>query len=380
MTKQKRQKIIVAVAVIAVIAAAAVWFIFLRGPQYNDNFERKSVKDVIKEANNFSGHTYQNFTLPEEINIDCGDKLYTFPVSKTKDDVDVSGWVKKLLSDFSGEEQTGELIDVSISSAGIKTDPEVDVGKGYYCDYCSDGSFVACDNNQDEYYTRKNKQSYEKEYILEKDDISGVSYNVAGQDYSIQDAIDFSMKFMDENLSDFFRKDEELVPESVCVVATERDEYYYEIFFQRKYKGCPISTNGESSYDHEFYSSSYLNVCICMPNKVNRTVLYCNGSFGKETKVKKIITLESALDYLEEYLAQYSGYVMTDISLEYCVLYEDAFDNDSEYRPMWCFTVGSSGSQLSGQYNPRKIIYLDAQTGDVSCYDAGMSQMVFKKN
>ena len=82
------------------------------------------------------------------------------------------------------------------------------------------------------------------------------------------------------------------------------------------------------------------------------------------------------MDYLEEKLAQYSGYEISEISLEYCAKYDNADDLGTEYRPMWCFTIDEYQSRY-GEYSPRKIIYLDAQNGEMCCFDMKTLTMIF---
>ncbi len=86
----------------------------------------------------------------------------------------------------------------------------------------------------------------------------------------------------------------------------------------------------------------------------------------------RVLTLKSAFDLLEEYLAPYGCYTICEGEMKYCAIYhwqDDPEKNNVVYRPMWCFTVGYDSSAVITNFNPRKLLYVDACNGKVYICD-----------
>ena len=89
--------------------------------------------------------------------------------------------------------------------------------------------------------------------------------------------------------------------------------------------------------------------------------------------------LESALSYLEDYLAPYGEYKISNISLEYCSKDNGDNGNSFTYHPTWCFTINKYQTNVY-QLEPKRVLYLDAINKEVFCWDDVQFEFIFGDN
>lgn len=370
---RNKKTLTVSVCVLTAVAVLSVCvYLFAIKPnliEYNPDFEYAEISEVIKNADNVLGNTYENMTLPDKLNIAQGEKLYVISASSLGD-ADSENNIKSLCKTVAGVEPK------SLTPAA--TDPE---------DYDAEAEnnfapwrFSYFDNNSFNYYyintdLDNTTYSYEKSYNVAMEDISGVSYKVFGEEYPIEQAVEFTENYIRENLSKFMPDTDDVRAQEIFVFKNG-DGYDYSILLQHMIDGFPISTTGAVALDSGYMRAQLISVKIARPDIINTLSnrLYCK--FKEKKEVKKIITLESALDYLEGYLAPNSQYNISEITLEYCAKCDDYNDYDFEYRPTWCFTIGEYKGDIA-TLRPKKMLYVDAVSGEVYCYDSELNKFVF---
>ena len=214
-------------------------------------------------------------------------------------------------------------------------------------------------------------------YIIGKDNIDGVSYNISGTQYSLSDAVEFATKKITSDYMKFFPGCDGVVPYAVYVFTNEKGESFYVMSFEWLFQGTPAMNDGYlNGLDAD---AMYLYPCkveIIEPDKIANLTMFAPFPTEKQ-EVEKIITLEAALLHLEDTLSPNSNYKITEVGLKYCRYHEGEGDPEHEVRPYWCFTVGT-GASKRGWYSPRKVIYVDAQNGDIYCYNSMSGEFEFK--
>lgn len=373
-----QQKLVIVIVVLLAILAVAGIIIHIYSQRYlrfdkNDRFEYLPVKEAVAQAEKVEGREYQNFTIPENIDITAGDKLFTFTSYSKGGMSDQNSYAKKKVIELSKAFAGQEPLETENFTAGGYYGF---IGERYFFEYHSSDSFTASDDDVMREYCVDAQDEYEKVYKIGVDDISSVSYKLAGKDYSIQEALDFCTDYINNELAPFFQDDITTKPYAVYVMPNTKGEYYYSIIYNLVYKGTEFSNFGRASMAEDFMMETYFHIEIAGDGLVNTCSVHSSRFRKDEKEVREIISLESALDYLEDYLAQYSGYEMTDISLQYCTRRDDIFIDEAETRPMWVFTVSEYPSRY-GDWSLGRYIYLDAISGDVFCYDSSKVDFIF---
>ena len=401
---KNRKMIILSVAVLVLVAVFIVlYFLVFRESRDEDGLERKPVADAVSEAKNVIGNKYENFTIPDDFEIVCGDTLYNMTEYRMPEDNNVNAKERcmDLVRAFVEDSYDESLLDEEfnrpdgtiysvyygkdvfldgIDYENITEEELLELEKKlkedeYYCIYAqSDGFINILYTGYDLSDTNLSKPDV---YIIGKDNIDGVSYNISGTQYSLSDAVEFATKKITADYMKLFPGCDGVVPYAVYVFTNEKGESFYVMSFEWLFQGTPAMNDGYlNNLDAD---AMYLYPCtveIIEPDKIAQIDMFAPFPTEKQ-EVEKIITLEAALSHLEAKLAPESNYEITDIGLKYCRYHEGQGDPEYEVRPYWCFTVGTGGSKW-GMYSPRKVIYVDAQNGDIYCYNSMSGEFEFK--
>ncbi len=397
--KNKNVRLAIVCFFVILLIAVILFFAFGRdkteyAKEYdNDGLERKSVADAVYEAKNVIGNKYENFTIPDDFEIVCGDTLYDMTEYRNPGDNSVD--VKKRCKDIA-KVYFGDLYDETLIEEQLNSDEYYSIYYGKTVkesDFEDDDSYVEA-LREDDYYNiyatidgyvqlkqKRLVSSYDTDnpdvYIIGKDNIDGVSYNLSGTQYSISDAIEYASDAFTSDYKSFFPDIDDIVPYAVYVFTNEKGESFYDIAFEPLYQGTPAMIDGYLS--DVFSPGMFRFTCrfsMSAPDKLDEISVYAPRPDEKRV-IKKIITLESALLHLEERLAPESNYEITDISLNYCRYHISEDEPERSVKPYWCFTIGT-GNSMWGTYSPRKVIYVDAQSGDIYCHDSMKGEIEFK--
>ena len=360
-----KKKIIIGGVVIAVLSAVLV-LIFTR-EKNNQAYEYANVQKAIDSADNVLGNTYQNFTLPDDFEICCDEKLYTFTASRDIK-VDQTEKIRELSQKLYGK-IPDEISPYEAEGYTAQLNTKEEIVDFLY--YSTNTFFVGYGRSSG----LSNYNGYEK-YLLGSDNIDGVSYKLEDGDMQVLEAVDMAHRYIKENLMGFLPNNSDVKPKAVSVFKSDKNNSCYCVTFENVFEGVPISSVGGIIPYDEFMRPQYIECWIYRRDRVEFTWNKYYLNIKDKEQVKEIITLESALRHLEKELAPKSNYEFLDITLEYCSKASDTNAAEFDYRPMWCFTVDSMIG-TNANPNPRTVIYLDAISGEIFCYNDKTNEFVF---
>ena len=383
------------------------------------------VENVTKNAASVLGNKYQNIVLPERIDVEEVSEAYLMKAIRNSETADVNKMLNDFTSAYIGEEPTGihpygvdspERFLEAIRANGGDVDeflkewseehqgadfydgfkdmkPLVDpkycmvadnIGK-YHIEVWSGGSIFA--EVYDDRIIGRDARSSSYVYDPSKDNIEGISYEVAGEEYSLSEALQCAEAFMDNTLRPFLESDDDVKTGNIYVFeerlpdTNELAGYYYAVEFHHIIGGLAVSTagSGQSRNDHMVGSSMYLVTDI--PGVITEVSVSCCPCVLDKQPLAKLITLESALAHAEKELAPYEVYNIERVTLEYCAkekaLSQIGDNPEFEYHPMWCLTV--SESEQCGITPPlqKTVLYVDAVNGEVMLWDDSTESLLF---
>lgn len=118
--RNKKTRLMIACITVVVLIAVILFFVFGRESDKTDDtkehneigLEIKPVADAVSEAKNVIGNKYENFTIPDDFEIICGDTLYNMTEYRNPSDNSVD--VKKRCKDIA-KVYFGDLYDETLS-------------------------------------------------------------------------------------------------------------------------------------------------------------------------------------------------------------------------------------------------------------------------
>ena len=382
-----------------------------------------TVENVTGNAASVLGKKYQNIVLPESIDIPVTDEAYIMTAGRFVPEADIKSGkvdVAKDLEDFAlmfaGEKPEHvrscgtaipEVDEYFIKRTGsdYKIDPESykkqkqyfspeqalesdGIGK-YNIEFYGSGSISAA-KYTDDWNFRHTGDDAAFVYDLEKDDITGISYSVAGQDYPLTEAVSFAESFVREKLMPFLRNDDRVRALKIYVFEGFGDEaygltpgnYYYYILFEHYTGGLPLSTAGAGQQRKDHLVNTELVIGIDIPGEVTE-VKNCYPYVSKKRPAEKLLTLESALAHAEYVLAPFEVYKAKKITLEYCAVEagtsQPLTETVYEYHPTWCLTLAESSQHKRWRLESRKLLCIDAVDGTVRLWDDSQATILFEE-
>ena len=421
LSKKQKKIVVFSVAglVIAAVAAAAIAicsYIF-RDKEVKTN--NSTLANAIETAPDALGKTYDNIILPESVSIESTPSaIYTFSAQNYMPLEDA----KKLAVELSNKANTFTIteddLNVSLYSDLIGDPDDPGYNPNYrgsdYCEYRYVDNNVESmmDNIVDGEYSvsvtpdrcfviaspflaqgEYGYATWEKTFYIGTDDISGVSYNVYGEQYSIQEAIDYADTLI-EDYKEYLLDQEglELKLKQVAVVKNDKsqsgeDEYSYRLRYAYYYYGNEINI-GDGVPDIE------TNELVC-PRQGAEIIISRRDSFTnmskdlntsqlKAEKAKdNFITLGSALDRASKILAPKFIQDVKKIDIAYVPLQHiiqhddpdlDPYESAPEliFRPMWRLEENievNMEEYFDETFPPKRYLYIDMITGEILLYD-----------
>ena len=386
-----------------------------------------TVENATKNAASVLGNKYQNIVLPESIDIPAANRAYTMSASRYADEgaVDTEELLKEFAQIYVGEEpefifpqglETVEVAEASLKYKGIPPedydkyidyealerekekeiyDPDkslagTSIGK-FHLEMFSGGTFYGYKVSDWIYRLSNDYASYV--YDLRNDDIEGVSFKVAEEDYPLTDALRLAEDFVRNDLMPIMKNDTDVKARAIYVYENfgiEGDEntrgysegnYRYIITFDHIIDGLPLSKAGSGQTREEHMAGSDFTVTIAVPGEISEVGNKMYPYVREKQECEKIITLESALAHAEKVLAPFETYNVKEISLEYCAVEEGVTgyqpNTSFEYRPMWCLVVAKYPAHYWYQPELRRVLYIDALDGTVRLWDDSTESLLF---
>ena len=381
-----------------------------------------TVKNVTSNVEKVIGNKYQNLVIPEDVVIDVEptDKAYIISGScyETEGRVDTEKKLDDFSQLFTGEaplhtaplyasdfetenESLVKLGSEPVSrevwdSRGIKQPFPDSFGRtayGYAREYTinisSGGTIDAV--KATEWTVRESADDASASYDLRKEELSDISYRVAGQDYSLSDALSDADSYIKDKLAPFLDNCDTVRPRKLYVMdcvpdedETAPEEHYYLIKYEKVLEGIPFSIYGiaDQMPDHMYCMPFW--VYLYEPGRVDR--LFIQDFYRTDkTEQTELVTLDSALAHTEALLAPFEVYNIRKITLEYCANVKAVEDGrldenpQLKYRPTWCFTLSEDRDCRREELEKRKVICVDAVDGKVCLWDDFQESYLFRE-
>lgn len=351
------------IAAVAVAAFVICFFIF-RGRE--PKLVYKTLDEVIAQVPDVLDKEYDNIKLPDTLSIDnVPMEFYTFT---SRIDTLIEGTEKFVVdianaansfsitgNDLIVEKNNDSMFyDYFMVMSKIPFEESEYTDKMFYSRSGGGKSFMLVCPYLIEAYGSGLREKY---YNLGTDDISDVSYNVYGEQYTAQQAIDYTdsvvEKYKDYLLADNDKvtmKAKYLIIAKNDTMSEHQNEYSYIVRYAYYYDGVEISTNGANIYsegDKFGLLPHFTDIVISKPDCLALIDKYSTNYDMQCQKIEedKFVTLESALDRASYILAPEFIQNITDVEIVY-VAREDFKKNPNDehmwepepvitYRPMW---------------------------------------------
>ena len=219
------------------------------------------------------------------------------------------------------------------------------------------------------------QEAVEQYHLNEGDTIDGVSYSVAGQEYSLTDAVAFCDQYIADlqEILDFesasLRKIFVYRYLEDTVDAKAGDCCYY-LYYSKTIEGVSLASDYYNIWNSDIptMEASYIYFFITVPDEVTR---WCNMSTHHETEktaLDGVLPLSYALKKLDSEVAAYSDYTVYSAELKYASLQWQWDSSTFYYEPYWCIKLSQSVPDDSGllEWEMGTVAYVNAVSGE--CY------------
>lgn len=366
----RSRKIVAIFVLLLIIILGIILIVIFKSKNEKEKSIYVSISDAVKTATDVVGNQYQNLEIPDNIDIDGIEKAYIISANRSSKETDIRSQLDKLSIAYTGQKPD----TVYQSEDNVNTMIGEITGK-YYLEYSSSNTFHAYRLSD---WRAEEEREPTEVFDLNKDDITSVSYKVANQDYLLSEAVACAEDFINNNLLQFMPNDTELKL-SKAYVFKSGSNYFYCFSGVHYIEGIPLSTVGTGSTDEAHMNGVDFRIYIDEPNIIGEIRNFRYPYFTNKEEVKEIVSLESALSYLEDYLAPYGEYKISNISLEYCSKDNGDNGNSFTYHPTWCFTINKYQTNVY-QLEPKRVLYLDAINKEVFCWDDVQFEFIFGDN
>lgn len=226
-----------------------------------------------------------------------------------------------------------------------------------------------------------------KIYHIDRDDDLSDSYELDGTSVTIKQAADFAQEWLDENYADL-EPDLEIAVKTIIVRQSDQGIYSFDIHASKKYNGVLLDdlVQMTDTSDESMSKMKYITQGIYMQMfKSDEIGSLTNGNGilipKKERSVDKIISLSSAMGYIENTFTDFNEKMeISAIDLKYTLTplndnkngqscYDAGIKFDSHL--VWEFVMDVPeneipvGDEYSSAGNIQRFIYLDAESGDL---------------
>ncbi len=379
---KRTRRVIILCAVFVMIAAvitAVVLAVAINKKSKTEEqskLEYKTLAEVLAEAPNALGKTYDNMTLPESVSLPSPEKLYTMRVDNSVEHITEEQLKQKLIDTakyMNGEQPDADKIAIVTYRAGrfdCQYFPEESDNENYNYNIKLENSGGCLiwepDIIQNEAGDVMLADDAAKAYTADDDGLESVVGDLAGEDYTAKQALEFAQKTLGSVLP-LCAEQYETKPVIVCILNNEYDEHQsFLVRFALCADGVEFDLTDTSDVGGAKMAVTYADVVITHPDVVTQIFCYTYDRGIEKTELEdKFITLDSALRHASVEFAPYFTNAVTDINIVYAL--PDFPDSDEEneeadpdeYRPMWRLSLDEPGSLTM------RCIYIDMVTGDL---------------
>lgn len=258
------------------------------------------------------------------------------------------------------------------------------VGTADCYDYQSDTSMVgAATTAYMTYYADQTHNSYggyEQEAVAqyrlnEGNSIEGVSYTVAGQEYSLTDAVAFCDQYI-ANLKEILNYESVLLRKIFVyryledTTDAKAGDYCYVLYYSKTEEGVPLASDYSTFWDSNIpiMDASYIYFYISVPNEVSEWCDKSTHNVTGKTALDGVLPLSYALKKLDSEVAAYSNYTVYGVELKYASLQWQWDSSTFYYEPYWCIKLSQEVPDDTGTlgYEMGTVAYVNAVSGE--CY------------
>ena len=340
------------------------------------NTDKVSVSELYNGIEDIQGKAYKKFTMPEKITKNECNDVYNLTLGYSNEKQDLSQLTQKgeklvtAFSEKSLDDSKGLLVD---NFRYDYTDND------FYCDVDMYDGFSATLNSNENI----NDEVTDFElYNIPREDNAGKSYNLKTGTMTAQQAAEFADKFMVENLKDFTG---DLLPQTkyVCAYNSESADCFH-IVAEYTYEGIPLDMNlspffPANNNDLVYYLDTVSDMKISSADSIESICANSNYVVKKADKIEKLISLQDAVNILDDQLAENSSYNFSDCELMYCHINHQQGQNEVvnpddividttityDFSPVWCFYIQKDCNDLQSLKSP-DTIRVDALSGEVT--------------
>lgn len=342
--------------------------------------------EILNEYDKIFEQEYSKFTLPnkDRVNISIPEGIYTLTVGYKNSNKDVK-WAENLFKNlvnkfYHDKNPIVENKDNIIFSYGNIA------SIGLFGDI----GMLEKDFNITKYMPSDNFEAEVESYWLNR--MSNISNtNNDNMDFSLSEAVDLCDTFFNKDYKNCF-SDFTLKPKDVNLLKYDNEEYAYYMICESVYKGVPLQENYDNfTFSEDVYGTVSLQTHVLLQNH-NVKFVSSPERFTviKEQPVDKILSLQGAVNQLEEQLANNYRLNFDGIELMYeaydetpriSLVNEDSdFEKDLynlengkrnfTYTPVWCFMIDSDTDNFGNKqfYHYREYITVNAITGEISVH------------
>ncbi len=395
LNKRTRRVIILCAAFVmtAAVITAVVLAVALNNKsktEEQNKLDYKTLAEVLAEAPDALGKTYDNMALPESVSLPSPEKLYTMSVDNSAEHITEEQLKQKLID--TAKYMNGEQVDADkIATVTYRA------GR-FDCQYFPEGS-----DNENYIYNIRLENSggcliWEPDIIQNEagdvqlaadvarsctagdNDLASVVGDLAGEEYTAKQALEFAQKTIDSVLP-LCTDQYETKPVIVCILNNECNEHQsFLVRFALCSEGVEFDLADTAHAGGESMILNYADVVITHPDVVTQIFCYTYNRGIEKTELEdKFVTLDSALRHANIEFAKYFTNTVTDINIVYAMpdFPEGSEENEEadpdEYRPMWRLSLDEPNNLKI------RCIYIDMVTGGL-IYDPCNGTLVTDKD
>lgn len=351
-----------------------------------------SLESVLEKQNDVLGNKYDNLILPDKITDVYPEKLYEYYTIAERETVTDEEFEKafSFVNTFTNGTVDKEELKASEENNNIGNysfSVVLEDEKGYLGVVDVDG---LCDvTTMDALRTRTNEKNRVNTILLKYGEKPEGSYDIGGEEYSVEDALKYCEKYIEENhLMDFFESGIKIEPSYVFVIgssgpdisedAVDMNTNYYKIYYTMYRDGVPVSDCGcASSADDGKYFFGY-SFCLMVDKKdhVGQILRTGQPTPSEKTEITSdVVTLKSALAKTSEYLSGGYEYNVREIGIRYCAL-KNSYTGDYYTRPYWRIVLNEKYTGDVFSTVTTTSVYIDLGKGDIYMFDDESGKML----
>ena len=383
LTKKKMIPIIIIVVALVILVV-----IFSISKIFSKDFDYEKLETILAEQEDVLKNEYDNLILPDKINVVKPDKLYEIYMNRDDALKDTSDEAKSkiypFIRDFTNgyiKEDDVYVDDVNSFRFGDKIADDWDIYIGVVSPFGGGGDVTS----QSAMFVRKNTTELKQTIFVKYGEDTDVTYDIAGEQYSVKDAIAYCEKYLKEiNYYNYCPEGFELKPSYVLVFGTMGNElevsadaketHYYKVYFDMYLDGVPLNDTGCIN-EEKYFSYSAFMMQIDKKDNVGCIQRLAQIVPQKKTELEgKFITLESCLENVSEWLSKGHKYEVKEIGMRYCSIEEIGF-KEKIARPYWRIVLQEyEGDEVSAVHS--RSVYVDVQTGEMYLFDSKNGEML----